>query len=534
MFAPLLLAVVLAGFGGLSWLDDALYDAQFRWPTQGDAYESPIVIVAIDDASLATHGRWPWTRERVADLLDKVTDAGVRAVGLDILLIEPNIENPEGDRRLAEAMARNGHVVLPIGLIHKDKTEAPLELMPYAPFMAEAAGLGHALIEHDGDGVVRHSKPWTGSWPSFSLAVFDQAVFPADTTHQPRGMPALLGIDFGLVRQPRAPVSASDLLNGRHIEPLRDKIVLIGVTAQGIAPLSATPSPGPSGLMNGLELQAATLDTLLSRTYIQRLPPPYMILAATAFMLMWLVVVMRSIQSRGLLPHLLTMLVSVLLSMVLLWTLDAWLPPSPMLAALVLSHFTLTLRQLRHVEDEAGTDPLTGLANRRRLASLYQQNKRRAERLNHSLILLLLDIDHFKKYNDHYGHQAGDEVLRAVGKILEKSVRNGTDIASRLGGEEFAILLSSHDVGIAEEFAERLLLNLEQTGMPHEASPLGRLSTSIGIAIDLNARMDFTSLYEAADRSLYAAKNHGRNRFGPIETLRAHPDLRTTPTKTEN
>ena len=160
------------------------------------------------------------------------------------------------------------------------------------------------------------------------------------------------------------------------------------------------------------------------------------------------------------------------------------------------------------LEELATTDALTGLKNRRRFDTAIELEWRRAARYKIPLALLMIDADHFKTYNDTFGHQAGDEVLVGIAICISDAVRRAGDCVARYGGEEFAVLLPGLSSVEALGVAEMIRLNVQQwSGDP----PI--TTVSIGIASltpDTNA--DWTGLVNAADKALYAAKANGRNR----------------------
>ena len=164
---------------------------------------------------------------------------------------------------------------------------------------------------------------------------------------------------------------------------------------------------------------------------------------------------------------------------------------------------------------QSATDGLTGLANRRRLDQALATEWQRAARNSASLSLLMLDIDHFKPYNDHYGHLAGDECLRRVAERLSQCVSRAGELVARYGGEEFVILLPGADVVHAAETAQRCLDRVQQAALPHSASPSGeQVSLSLGVACARpDARQPASALLRAADVALYRAKAGGRSRF---------------------
>ncbi|MEO8433338.1 MAG: diguanylate cyclase [Pyrinomonadaceae bacterium] len=157
-------------------------------------------------------------------------------------------------------------------------------------------------------------------------------------------------------------------------------------------------------------------------------------------------------------------------------------------------------------EEAAFTDHLTGLANRRRFERKMEREIDRTRRYGRPFCLLILDIDHFKVVNDNYGHEAGDEVLRRLAKILQAGTR-GIDLAARVGGEEFAILLTETNLQAGEEVAERLRAAVEGADV-HETA---RITASLGIAEFPRSATTAQELFGAADAAMYEAKHEGRN-----------------------
>lgn len=169
----------------------------------------------------------------------------------------------------------------------------------------------------------------------------------------------------------------------------------------------------------------------------------------------------------------------------------------------------LKLRQ--SLEQQALHDPLTGLYNRRHLMDQFSNISARANQNNQPFCLLVVDVDHFKKYNDQYGHDAGDYVLTQLAKQFRKSLR-ASDIACRMGGEEFAIILADSDSDQADEFANRLRSNIENLHLIFQGRPLGEITISIGLSSYPDEGTTLQELIQSADELLYVAKNSGRNR----------------------
>lgn len=162
-------------------------------------------------------------------------------------------------------------------------------------------------------------------------------------------------------------------------------------------------------------------------------------------------------------------------------------------------------------------DGLTGLANRRHFDDMLQQEWRRAERGGTPVSLVMMDVDYFKKFNDQYGHQAGDSCLKAVAKVIAVEARRPGDLAARYGGEEFVLLLPNTDEVGCALVAERIRQSLETLNLSHALNPpTKRVTMSIGGATgwpNAESQGNHPSLIAAADRALYAAKHAGRDRF---------------------
>lgn len=161
----------------------------------------------------------------------------------------------------------------------------------------------------------------------------------------------------------------------------------------------------------------------------------------------------------------------------------------------------------------AATDSLTGIANRRHFDRRLDEEWRRCSRDGRPLALLMLDIDGFKRFNDRYGHLAGDNCLRQVVSVIAAHARRPGDLAARVGGEEFALLLPGAPLEAALVIAEQIRREVEDLTIPHQDGIDGRLTVSIGVAAMQPAHgHDAVALRHGADTALYAAKAAGRNR----------------------
>ncbi len=204
---------------------------------------------------------------------------------------------------------------------------------------------------------------------------------------------------------------------------------------------------------------------------------------------------------------------------------------APRVKLRVRNHLLLK-QQMDDLRRAAAVDPLTGLANRRAVDEKLEQEWQRARRSGLPLSLMLIDIDHFKLFNDEYGHPAGDDCIRTVAQALMKAARRPADLAGRYGGEEFAVILPETPLVGALVVAQATREAIAKSAMSHRRSPVSaHVTVSIGVSCyqragggtdgryDERIRTGFSEqpgsakmLLEASDRALYAAKHAGRNR----------------------
>jgi diguanylate cyclase (GGDEF)-like protein len=166
----------------------------------------------------------------------------------------------------------------------------------------------------------------------------------------------------------------------------------------------------------------------------------------------------------------------------------------------------------RNLEALASIDSLSGLANRRSFDARFEAEWQRAATLGRPISLVMIDVDHFKLFNDNYGHLEGDECLRAIGQTLAAAASHKADFAARYGGEEFVLLLPDTGLAAAFDIAERLRAAVAALAVEHDHAPCGHVTISIGVASLTPTGEGRQALIEAADAGLYAAKRNGRNR----------------------
>jgi len=173
-------------------------------------------------------------------------------------------------------------------------------------------------------------------------------------------------------------------------------------------------------------------------------------------------------------------------------------------------------RQLRELSN---MDSLTGIANRRSFDATLEREYSRLRRSNSRLSIILFDLDHFKYYNDRYGHVMGDDVLRRIGGTLADSIRESVDLAARYGGEEFACILPDTDIHSAVKVAERIKQRIADLEIEHEDSPVSSyITASFGVTtVQYSPELSLDEIVDMADKLMYKAKAAGRHRIESAE-----------------
>lgn len=246
----------------LTVANDLIQD--FTIAVQQHPLSNMVVIVAIDDDSINTFGRWPWRRNLHAELVNRISEQHPAAIGLDILLSEPDLQHTEDDQRLATAIMHSSVVTLPV--IFSESGQTKYVQTPIALLSRQAAGLGHVHLNIDSDGVVRSTlmQQEIGNirYPHFSLSLLETAGHLPQTISAPSAT-QLIAYAGKAGIFPR--ISYREVIEGNIPDNLfRDKLVLVGATASGIGDQYATPVSGDGQLMPGVEILANIVESHLS------------------------------------------------------------------------------------------------------------------------------------------------------------------------------------------------------------------------------------------------------------------------------
>lgn len=516
------IATAVVSHGQWLWRqDEAAYDLMVGdWDYRPDP---SVLIVAIDEESLQRIGQWPWPRSVHARLLDRLTDAGVERVALDLMLSEPDRHDAREDAALAAAIRRNGRVVLPVLAAPAAGDRLAEELLPIPLIAASAAAIGHSDVDIDGDGITRgvYLRAGIGQahWPALGLAL---AGLPANRVHGLADPDPTLHSpyqwrrdDYLRVRFTGPPdhlpqVSYADVLDGYvDASVLRGRRIVVGMTASGIAPRLLTPTTRQYW-MSGSEFQASITSMLLQGKQIHVMPQPVQnvlsgLLAGLCVMLLglrlpWLV----ALCSLPMAP---------LLGWLLLRVGHLWWAPASALLGVLLVLLVWAVWRISAWHRQANRDALTGLGNRLRFEHSLQEACDAARRSGKPLSLALIDVDHFKHHNDRHGHQVGDGVLRDVARMIAAHARRPRDMAARYGGDEFALVLPDTAAEGARQVVEDLIDGVRALPAPGDGSGAG-ITLTIGVYTRVpDGNLHPHHFVEGADAALYRAKDNGRDGY---------------------
>jgi CHASE2 domain-containing sensor protein/signal transduction histidine kinase len=356
----LLLISLLAASNWLWRWDLLLYDLQMGFISRSVADD--IIIVAVDEKSLETLGRWPWSRHVHAKLVDRLTQAGARAIILDILFAEPDKEAPESINQLIQSIAASERVFMPVTLEEHRQEGMLVESMPLPALSNVAVGLGHVHMDQDADGIARGVFLYEGLgqayWPHLMLRVLnwlepgEEGMHTAPISRQAPNVHTVNRHTYRLIPfyGPAGHYhrySYGQVLEGDYLPDLfRDKIVLVGVTATGIGDALPTPVSGYGVPMPGVEINANILQSLRQDEAIT--PVPYLPhLLGSALIVILPFILYPYFPSRvAPLVSLVLLVGFFLFTIALLRWGEYWFPPSAALLGLLLSYPLWSWRRL--------------------------------------------------------------------------------------------------------------------------------------------------------------------------------------------
>ncbi len=499
-----LAGVLLSGTRYLERLDLVSYDSLL--PLQAGQFDPRIVVIAIDDASLIRLGRWPWSRRRHAELIDRLSNMGARVIGIDIIFSEYQQDDPQADLELARALKQNRRSVLVVAPIQQTPDSPIAELLPIPELAVAARALGHVDVELDSDGLCRRYFLYAGMddphWPALAQAMLmvSRDINPATLPFYP----AVTGT--GWIRQHMvlipyakkglrpAVFSYTDLISGQVPDSaIRDKYVLVGATATGLGDAISTPASPSHERMPGVELNAHILNGLLKENNIYPLSELQRLILNALLILAGSVFVLLLQMRAGFIAMLAGVFMTLAVSALLLAGKQLWFPPVAAMLMIVLSWPLWSLWQMgvekrlrqnlmRRLEHQAVHHAITGLPNMGMLEERLHRFNVHTPHSSGLASLMVLHINWSGSASMILGRPSGDGLLKTISCRLQELVQEGNSFVAHLNGDDFAILLSDMaDMRAVEQAAMELLTQLQQPLMQEEQEIL--LSPQIGVSV---------------------------------------------------
>lgn len=494
-----------------------------------------IVIVAIDDRSYQLIGKpWPWERSTYAKLIDKISRYQPKVISIDITFVGQG-KDQNDDLIFAQSLKNAGNIILSSYFAPKGEYVIPDKI-----FRDSSLGFGIINKPRDRDLFVRRARPLFFSQNkeildySFEIKTIcasmgiplnqifyagNEVVLKGSSAgkkdiHIPLRKDLTMPINFLASLRELKVISFWDAVNKDFpAEVFKDKIVLVGAVAEIFHDIY----PTPLNIMPGVVVNANEILTIKNNRFIRELLDIYNYLILIAVVVLTILLTYLLSPTKGLFCVILELMVFIGAGFYLFikdFSFDYF---SPVLMILLSYLGTNAYKYVRLLIENAAlktlaiTDSLTGLFAPRYFQVRLQSEFERMLRYGINLSLVIIDLDHFKKINDTYGHQQGNVVLRGLADILKNASRKA-DIVARFGGEEFCVIAPHTNSAGALEFTNRLRKAIEKYDFTSPKGPL-KITASFGIASVPQKGINSTQeLITCADTALYRAKNTGRNR----------------------
>ena len=539
------------------------------------AHNDNIVIVAIDDASyeyiLDNYGEWPLTRDVYAKLVDYLEAQHPQSVAFDLMFVKSMKSLPQADLALVNSFKKYDNLYTAMNF---DNQPEDLRIPPTLPkklavnlknnggkvdFTAQTytncrsilpaildatSNVGMINVSRAEDGILRRMPVFLSYqgkfYPQLGLKVglnylknSDNTVdnnFVIDGTYLKLGNRKIYLDDNGnailnwygsagtyeyIPLYKLIKIAKGEIKNEYDFN---NKIVYFGTTASSLFDIKTVPV---SRIYPGVEVQATYVNNIIDNNFIKKMSKPVTVVAGVILALLTGLIIMNI--SSAFVSSLTSLSLYVLYVLGAYWSMkyfNLWVDiVYPMLLALTafisayIVKYFITSRDFEHQYKLATTDGLTELYNHRYFQEQMKLNVENSKRYGNEFSMIILDIDFFKKFNDTYGHQSGDAVLRQVAQTLKRSVR-ATDIACRDGGEEMSIILPNTGKNVAHSTAEKICERVSSNKFKLQGDKEVSVTISLGVSTYPQDGQTPSELIEAADKRLYNAKNNGRNQVG--------------------
>lgn len=540
------LILLLSHTGFLKRLELASLDFAFRL-SKPLPFSDRILIVEISDADIQHIGRWPWERSWHAAMAKALTDLGARSIYFDIIFSETSTEKE--DSLFAEAIKEAKNIYLPF-VFQEPSLDIKNALLPLKRFSVHLKGSGAINISPDIDGVFRKLPLIFKDGDELSLSValavaldytglsikdikpgYIELAHPQEKIKLPLIEKNKMLINWqGKWKDTFKHYSFLEVLEGYKdfsenkkprikINDFKDSICLVAATAIGLYDVRPIPLEPEYPLIGVL---ANAISNILNKNFIT-LPPDWV--GVIVLFILSLIPAFFVLGERPLWETIYVFLAGVIFLFLhfFLFKKGIFLDSSRPFLGLCASYFSVGIYRFIHISLErqrffklSVVDGLTGLFNLRYFKVLLK-NEFHMAKLDPSkeFCIIMCDIDHFKRFNDTYGHQGGDSVLKEVANTLKSSVRS-SDIVARYGGEEMIILLRGSSLNEGAAIAEKIRNNVENLVVKDQNNAY-KVTISLGVSVFLPID-EPDSIIKRADNCLFKAKHLGRNRVESAES----------------
>lgn len=532
-----------------------------------------IVFLTVDDASLEMlwdkYGEWPIPRNIYANMINHIESQKPQAIIFDLMFIKSMRATETADKALIAAMNTYDNIYtgitfdnqptdvrlpmemperLKLNLDNQSKVVVKSEFSNVRPILSGLlngkVSVGSTNAKRSSDGIIRKFSPIVkyknDYYPLISFIAASDYISSngKDFTINKQGNLLVGDTKIPLTKDGETILNwygksgthtvypmyklVNEMDSNIHSLDFKDKIIIIGTSAMSLQDNKSVPVQ--EGVYPGAEVHATFFNNILDNNFIKQTSTEVDLLIIIGVVAIVGLIVMYSASTVfSTLSTILFLIAYILVSYYLMSELNLWIPvvlPSiAIVIAFALSYLAKYIIKSRDFEYQyklATVDGLTELYNHRYFQDNLKNQIEISKRYGQTFSLIIVDIDFFKKFNDTYGHQAGDAVLRQVAQTLKKNSR-ATDVVCRYGGEEMSIILPNTTAEEAFNHANRLCKAIAERPFQLNPTETGNVTISLGVATFPNNAESAQELIEYADKGLYWAKEHGRNQVGRIE-----------------
>ena len=525
------------------------------------------------------YGEWPLPRTVYADLINFIEQQNPTSISFDLMFVSSLKSNTGADDKLASTMNKYDNILtgmnfddmayevrqpanLParLQLTVDNKSKVDFQNLTFTncrPILSQIINsntkIGILNIVRSSDGIVREFpavvKYQNGFYPN--LAFLTAINYQSKLDKKPYNAITIDKNSNVLVSNKKLPMNSDGglilnwyghsgetyehvplyklvmLMNGENIKEKYDfnnKIVFVGTTATSLADVKSIPITGAGETYPGVEIYATFVNNFIDNNFIKKATPATNVVWTVILALIVGTVVLRTNSTAiAVSTALVTAIGYSLLTYFVMMFGNLWLdivvPVITIIAIFVIAYivkYVIKSRDFEHQYKLATTDGLTELYNHRYFQDQMRMQIANSQRYNTEFSMIIVDIDHFKSFNDTYGHQAGDAVLKQVAQTLKNNSR-ATDIVCRYGGEEMSIILTNTDKEEAMKKAQRVCSAVAERIFKLSATQTVHVTISVGVSTFPQDGETPQQIIEIADQGLYYAKEHGRNQVGLAE-----------------